>query len=280
MSAVRSIARTDVAATVRSRWLWVATAGLAALVLLDGWGMLLSHRAEQVTWPFLEAVQEFKLWIPPFAIAVGYRSVTDGSQSKPNPTLDRNDARRAAVIGTFLGRALVLAVAVSLGSLAVAAVGVGNGVTAVSVVSGVGLAVLFGLAWLGATVGVATVAGTEHRTVAIAVGIFLLCAVLWSDLVVSLASLALTGATDPGVDYTTPLASLEGPTWYLYLTRLNPFDALDGALYYVPRLVESLAFGDPTRSPHAPNLFGLGVLIAWSVAPLVVAARLGGAGSE
>ncbi|MFP8951929.1 hypothetical protein ACLI4Z_02985 [Natrialbaceae archaeon A-arb3/5] len=264
------VARGDAFELVRSRSVAIAAVAFVCLVLGSWLYWLGSPLVHADSRPLLFAIQDAVLWTPLFALVLGTAHATDtaartGRSSRPN----RDGMASSSFIGALLGRAIVLVAVLSItvaGLFALTVTQLGT-VAPSSVVGGLLALVLFGLAWLAPTVAISTAGGSTIRTVGVVLALYALCGFLWRDTVIALASMAVAGTTDP-IEDGALLVSLEEPTWFLYLTRLNPFEAFDGAIYYLPRLFETLA-GTPTSSPHLPNLFGIVALLAWVVVPIV-----------
>ncbi|OIB55330.1 ABC transporter permease subunit [Natrialba sp. SSL1] len=272
MSATLQIARAEVTDAVRSRVLWVVTAVLGLFVVTRLW--LYGDLLAGTTYPFLSTFDTFAEFVPLLVIILGYRAVVGERDSgRIRLLLGQPGHRRDIVTGKYVGRAatllaVVLAVALLLLAFVVAQFGT-DGPT--EIVGGLAVIILYTFAWLGVTVGVSSTFASETRVIGILIGLYALCVVLWDNLVISLVSLVVTGQAETGVD---PLAgrfaTLEEPTWFLYANRLNPLHAFDGARYYVPDLLDIAFVGGTTTAPHAPNLFGLGVLLAWATVPFLV----------
>ncbi|MEY7852022.1 ABC transporter permease subunit [Natrarchaeobius sp. A-rgal3] len=271
MRNVLTATRSDLDGLVRSWPVWIATALFSVAVLLGWVPWMFSALLANEDRPLLLAIRQAQLWLPPFAIFVGWVSIRDerGSDSSDCGALTGPTER---FLESFVGRAVVVVVAVSIVVCLLAAlVAVRPGVVLVSsFVGGLTAVALFGLVWVAIAVGASRLLETRRRAIGLAVGLYVLFAFLWRETVVVFVSYALTGDTAVDVEQPALLASLAEPTWYLYLTRLNPYEAFDGALYYLPRLLETLVLGESATHPHAPNLFGLAVLLAWVVLPVAV----------
>ncbi|RQG97792.1 ABC transporter permease subunit [Natrarchaeobius chitinivorans] len=268
MSLATRIARNEIVGLARSRSTWIATALFAIVVLVMWVPWMGSPHLRTDDRPLLLAIGEVELWLPLFAVALGTLAIS-GSTSRR--TDDRNGSFLEITLGALLGRGAVLGIAstVVVGLLAALVVGQLGTIRPTSLFGGLAAAILLGLAWLSPTVIASRICTTRRRALALLLGLYVSFRLLWQTTVVAFVSFVLTGRTTPDLEEPFLLASLEEPTWYLYVSRLNPFDAFSGALYYVPRAIEPL-FGGSTTLPHLPNLFGLGTLLAWAVVPVAV----------
>ncbi|THE64578.1 hypothetical protein D8Y22_12180 [Salinadaptatus halalkaliphilus] len=277
MSRVRTIARADLERCFRSRTVVVATVVFVAVATVTWLPWLFSPHAQADDRPLLLALRQVTLWTSLFALVLGAVSLTDTADSSQfrTDTSPSGAGILEAVLGTLLGRLIFLAgVCTILVAVLAALIGVYlESVAPASIVGGLLALVLFGGAWLGLTVGLSAWLETVTRTVGVAIGCLVVLGFLWHQTAVALVSVLLTGGSTPPVEGPTLLASLEEPTWYLYATRVSPFDAVEGAIYYLPRTLE-VAVGGSTTAPHLPNLFGLAVLGLWTIGPVLVGQRL------
>lgn len=275
MNSLGTIARKDFTDSLRSRSLWAIAGLMTLLVLSTWWGNMSSEIIQQSDRPFTLAIAQFTLWLPLAAIGIGYKSVVgERSSGSIRLLLGQPATRRDVVFGTFLGRATVLTVSVLAGTAALAVLVLsGFGTIAITEVAGGTVAlVLYALAWIGMTVGVSSFVATESRAIGVMIGLYAMVEPLWTQLVLPLCSLAFSGSRRT-VGQFAYLRALEDPTWYLYVNRLSPSRSFNAARHYVPDLLSGLLHGGPVTGPHAPNLFGLGVLLAWAVVPLLVGYR-------
>ncbi|RQH01266.1 ABC transporter permease [Natrarchaeobius oligotrophus] len=270
MSATRASTRRDLARLVRSRTAWLAATLFAAVALASWIPWIGSDYLLADDRPLLLAVSGTTPWIPLFAIALGLAAIRTEREPASASDATRTDSSAVRTFGAIGARSVVLVATVAIVVALMAAFARFHAMRPLSFVGGVAAVSLFGLAWLGTTVGVASVLETKRRALAVVLGLYLLFGILWRETVVALASFVFTGQTSPDLEEPVVLASLEEPAWYAYLTRLNPFDAFEGATYYLPRVLEAILLGESTVAPHPPNLFGLGVLLAWLVGPVAI----------
>lgn len=272
MSRVVTVARTDIADAFRSNTLWAAI-GFMIVLVSALWLTIGSNYVEMATNPFLLFVAQFQDWLPLIAIVIGYNSVVGERESgRIRVLLGLSGTRRDVVFGKFLSRSIVLLLAISVALILSTGLVIyrAGSIGLLEVVSGTLVLFLYGLAWMGAAVGVSSFVASRTRTISIMVGLYALFGPLWTLLGRPLLTFAITGSTTVPVDTTRPLALIDEPTWYLYANRLSLTESFSGAVQYVPDLFEVLFFGASTNAPHAPNLFGLGVLLTWSVLPVLI----------
>ena len=275
MSSLTTIARKDFRDSLRTRSIWVIAGAMTVLSLSHVLAFLSTPIADQHTRPFVLAVAQFTLWLPLAAIGIGFKSIVGERRSGSiRVLLGQPGTRRSVVFGTYLGRSLILATTVLLAA-AVMAVVVKFGFGAVGfidVLGGTVALLLFAFAWIGLTVGVSGFAASETRAIGLVMGIYAVVEPLWRNLLLRLFALVFTGSprtpSQAAVFYT-----LEEPTWYLYVNRLSPAEAFNAARYYVPDLLDALWYGTTVSGPHAPNLFGIAVLLGWATIPVYLGYR-------
>lgn len=271
MSSLQTITRKDFVDSIRSRSIWVAFGFMSVLVLSSYWGYISSPLLQQIDRPFLVVVGQFSLWLPLVAITIGYKSVVGERESGSiRILLGQPGTRKDIVFGTFLGRLLVLGVTVLVTIVLVTPLvfwSTGK-ITIITFVGGVVALLLYGAAWIGMTVGVSSCTTTQTQALGILIGLYALVDVLWQQVVVPLLSLAFTGSRSLPVGPSDSLLILTEPTWYVYSIRLSPSRSFIAARMYVPNLLEMLLGGSTTTAPHAPNIFGIVVLLAWMIVPV------------
>lgn len=271
MNNILTIAQKDVTDAFRSNTLWAAIGFMSVLVLarLISIGSKYINDASQ---PILLAVAQFDLWLPLFAIVIGYNSVVGERESgRIRLLLGLPSTRRDVVLGKFLGRSVVFLFGVSVSILLLTALIIvqTSGIGLAEIVGGTLVVFLYGLAWIGTTVGVSSFVSSGTRTIGVMFGLYTFFGPLWTQLGQPLLALAVTGSTTvEAMGVRQVLTYADSPTWFLYATRLSPFEAFSGANYYVTDLFEIALLGESTNAPHAPNIFGIGVLIAWAFLPV------------
>ncbi|NLV09781.1 ABC transporter permease subunit [Halomicrobium mukohataei] len=275
MSSLTTIARKDFKDSLRTRSIWVIAGAMTILCLSHILAFLSSPIADQHTQPFILAVAQFTLWLPLAAIGIGFKSIVgERTSGSIRILLGQPGTRRSVVYGTYLGRLLILATTVLL-ALAVMAVVVAFGfgiIGFINVLGGTIALLLFAFAWIGLTVGVSSFVASETRAIGLVMGIYAVVEPLWRNLILRLFAVVFTGTTQTP-SQATVFYSLEEPTWYLYVNRLSPAEAFNAARYYIPDLIESIWYGTTISGPHAPNIFGVLVLIGWATIPVFLGYR-------
>jgi len=243
---------------------------MTVLSLSHLFAFLSSPITQQHTRPFILAVAQFTLWLPLAAIGIGFKSVVgERSSGSIRVLLGQPGTRRDFVFGTYLGRSLMLVTTVLVALSIISAFVLANfgSVEIIDVIGGTIALLLFALAWIGVAVGVSSFVATETRSIGLVMGIYALVEPLWRNLILRLFSFLFTGSVQVP-SQSTVFRSLEGPKWYVYANRLSPSEAFNAARYYVPDLLEGFLAGTAVPGPHAPNLFGLVVLLAWATIPV------------
>ncbi len=276
---VIDIARKDVADAVRSRALWVATAiFLGFIVLTQGIVLAVVEDPDpELATRFLEGPAT-EVVLPILGLLVGYQAIV-GERETGNMKflLGLPHSRLDVLLGKFVGRTAVLAVAVLGGFLAAirmiaATVGLPPLVPIAAYVLFVVLSVA---AIVSIAVGISAVAETRTRAISIAIGGYLLATVLWSYVV-------------DGLYYavTRNLPGSDSPTWLAVVDHLNPLTAMstsgdvflpEASQIAITATEEGVSATQTDQTPsgasetlvHEP-LFLLAVLLVWIVLPLAV----------
>jgi ABC-2 type transport system permease protein len=275
VSALTTVARKDFRDSLRTRSIWLIAGAMTVLSLSHVTAFMSSPVADQHTRPFVFGVAQFTLWLPLAAIGIGFKSVVgERTSGSIRVLLGQPGTRRSVVFGTYLGRSLILATTVMLALAVMAAVvALGfDGIGFAGVLGGTTALLLFALAWIGLTVGVSSAVASETRAIGLVMGVYAVVEPLWRNLVLRLFALVFTG-TAQTPSQAAVFYSLEEPTWYLYVNRLSPAEAFDAARYYLPQLVEAVWRGTAAPGPHAPNLFGIAVLLGWATIPVYAGYR-------
>jgi ABC-2 type transport system permease protein len=262
----RTVARKDVRDASRSRWLWA----LSGLLVLAFVGYALGHRyiGAQTFPDFLGGLTVLAAsLLPVLGIGLGYKSIiherTSGSLFL---TLSFPHSRRDVVLGTFLGRSLVLLgptlLALALAGVAGAALYGTDGALVFPVFLVV--TALYGVAFVGITVALSMSTTRERRVTLGALGAYLLLVQFWDDLH-SLMLLIL---------HRGDFAVLQDiPDWALLARLLKPSESY----YRVVRAAFDVGLGGQYVGPDAPLYVGwwiaLLLLVAWVAVPLAVGYR-------
>lgn len=278
------VARREALDVRRSRAVWTLVgvfvlAGVAAVVLpaaAFGGG--------------LSAARAVAFLVAPLRLVVGLTGLLAGHAAIAGPrgggqlklALGLPIDRTALVVGAFVGRAAVVLAGTAAGVLAVAlAMLAVYGAVPLGALAGLGaLLGLLAVAVTALAVGLSAASPSSTAAAVAAVGAFVYFEFFW-------------GVVPGGVHYLVE-GSLPGPVvppWVVLLERLQPFAAFEAATeLVVPRAERGLRLSaggaEPTggardladRLAEAPPGYldpwgGVGVLLGWTVAPLVVGIR-------
>ncbi|WP_225336187.1 ABC transporter permease subunit [Halomicrobium urmianum] len=270
--AALTIARRDFADAARSKLLWGVTAVLIVATLPAFNGLLGSQIIDDAADAAAFVPMSFQFYVTPLAIIVAYRSIV-GERSSGSLRLlfGHPVTRRDFVLGkTFSRIALVVAVLLTAtAALTVAIVATYGELPLLLLVVVAAYVAAYGAVMTTLTVGVSAAAETRLQSLTGMLGLFLVFGPfrLWHDLAIPAAALLFTGSTSPGISQLDPGT---WPTWYLYVQRLNPMETFTMTHGFVAGLVNSTSgsVGDTTV-----QLFGLCVLLAWAVVPLMLGFR-------
>lgn len=248
----------------RSRTVWLVL-GLQSLLFV-GYAFGHGFLGEASFVAFLDGVVGVVApLVPALGILLGYRSISDDRESGSLLlALSFPLSRRDLVVGTFVGRAIVL-VAPTLAALSAAGVvgAIQYGTDGVLWYPWFLFATaLYGTAFVGAAVGLSVSTTSDRRITFGAVGGYLLLAVLWSGLV-SFAFDVLH-RFDP---------SVATPGWGLFLQLAGPREAyvrLVRAGFEVDRASRYVADGAPAYVDWWGAILAL---VVWVVIPLAVGLR-------
>jgi ABC-2 type transport system permease protein len=262
----RDVAYKNVNDASRSRTVWLLTGFLS--VLFVGYAVGHGYLGEESFVAFLDGlVGIVGTFIPALGILLGYRSVSDDRESGSLLLeLSFPHSRRDLIVGTAVGRTVVLAVP-TLVALAVAGV-----VGAFQYGTDGALwypwflfvTVLYGAAFVGVSIGLSTVTTSDRRITFGAIGGYLLLASLWSGLV-SFGFAVLHRFGVPG--------GVTTPDWGLLLQLAGPresFARLVRAGFDLDRAGRYVGEGVPVYV----DWWGALLLLAlWVVVPLAVGLR-------
>jgi ABC-type transport system involved in multi-copper enzyme maturation permease subunit len=262
----RDVAYKNVNDASRSRTVWILTGLLS--VLFVGYAIGHGYLGEESFVAFLDGlVGIIGTFIPALGVLLGYRSISDNRQDGSLLLeLSFPHSRKDLIVGTVVGRTIVLAVPTLVALVIAGAVGMFQYGTdgALWYPWFLFVTVLYGAAFVGVSTGLSMATTSDRRITFGAVGGYLLLASLWSGLV-SFGFTVIHRFGVPG-NVTTPdwglLLGLAGPTEsFARLVRAG-FD-LNRASQYV---------GDGT--PIYVDWWGALLLLAlWIVVPLVLGFR-------
>lgn len=277
-ASVRAVAKKDFRDAARSKTLWI----LSALFVLFAAGMAYvftllqeSSGGELSTLNLLLFLQSpVALLVPLTGLLLGYKSIAGEIDSgSVKILLSLPHSRSSVVLGKLLGRTAVLTVPVLIG-FAVAAVIVVALYATFSpgyYVAFVGLAVLFGLAYVSIAIAVSTLTKSTSRAAVGIFGVFALFNLLW-DVIGSGIHYVVTSL---GEGPATFFPGLEPPNWFLFFQRLSPNGAFSGAIASVfPGDSQVEAYFPQGNIPlYLEDWFSVLILIAWAVVPLALCYR-------
>ncbi|WP_049900631.1 ABC transporter permease subunit [Halococcus agarilyticus] len=258
-----TIATKEIADATRSRLVWFLVVAFVVVTIPQ----LLSFRALNPT--TAQASRSIAIFLKPFiplvGLLVGYKAIVGERDSGSlRILLGLPGTRRDIVLGKILGRSAVFLIAALSGFIAMAVVirVVYGGIDVAVFVGTVAFMLLYGLSWVGIAVGLSAAVATRFRAMAGAVGLYSLCNMFWNSLVLPITTFLFTGSAS--TDHLKPVKIAAGPEWYIYFQRLNPTKAFEGSSFAVSQLVRS------STSLTGVDLFGVGVLAAWFVLPVLI----------
>lgn len=213
------VARKDFEAAVRSKMLWgvmdvfVAFLSFVALVTVGT-----SDGSGSPGGSFLQlTLQLGQLFVPIVALIAGYLAVVGERQSGSlRILLGYPHSRRDVVIGKLLGRSIVIAVTLVVGSTVsiLLSTMVVSTPTQSAAIGAVAVIALFGISFTGLAVGISAAADSRGKAMALAIGSLLVFLLVW-DAAVAGTYAVVTGS----------LPGLEVESWYFLLQRLSPLGA-------------------------------------------------------
>lgn len=236
---------------IRSRHLW-ATLALVGLVLGLLTHLMTGRYASEVL--FTSFAPLFVL----IAIARSYQTISSRRQSGSlRVVLSYPHSRRDVVLGTVLGRSVLMAGVVSFGLIvAVGVQFINTGLPDSKLVLYTwGIAVLLAVSMTGLAVGISSSARTTNRSVLLSFTAFLLFFGFWQQLP-SVIRYVLNGLSKP-----TP----PRPEWVDVFVALNPIQAYNTTL---SALVPAIEWSSNVYYETA--WFGVLVLLGWLLLPLLI----------
>ena len=267
------IAKKDFADAARSKLLWGTVLALLVVTippyLSQNTGGLLDTSEEAVR--FIPMV--FENYVAPIVMIAAYKSVVGERESGSlRVVFGLPTTRRDFVLGKAMGRAAVVAVILLAATFAIGAVAaaIHGMLPLVQFAATAGYVALYGIVWTGVTVGISAAVSSRLKAITAVLGLFLFFGPfqLWRSLAVPVFARMFTGsASTAGID---PLRWSTWPTWYQYVQRLNPIENFTLTRYYVRRLADPSI---PIGGHQTVHLFGVAVLVAWFVVPLLIGYR-------
>ena len=264
------IVKRDFIDAARSRLLWGAVLVLLVVTIPDYLGMVNGNLIDSVEQAVRFIPMVFQYFVAPIAMITAYRAVVGERESGSLRVLfGHPTTRREFILGKFLSRSALLVVILTLATLGLGVVTVATygSLDVPLFVAIAGYVAFYGIVWAGITVGISAAVSSRLQAITGVLALFLFFGPfqLWNRLAIPAFALLFTGSTSmSGIDTLRPST---WPTWYEYVLRLNPMSNFVEGRYYVDRLVDPAV---PASGHHAVNLFGLAVLVAWCVVPVLV----------
>ena len=274
----RAVAEKDFRDAIRSRLLLVLTglfalfsAGAAYLVTeIDPPGQA-AFTGEVTTVLLISGlVSATAVFIPIVSIAVAYRSLAGERDSGSlKLLLSLPNSRRDVVLGKFLGRSGVVAVALFVGFAVgiVVTAALADAFSPLEYIVFVGISMLFAFVFIAITVGVSAFTSSTSRAAYGAFGLFVVFQFLWGALAQGIAY-AANGFSFEGIEEGEAVFNL-----FQFLTILDPTAAYQqGTLWVVRQLDESGELQEATADLpfYLQDWFGFVVMALWIVVPLAV----------
>lgn len=239
----------------RSRSVWVY---VAVYVLVFSLAAYIPDAAQSTLGEMMVGL--LTSFVPLTAFILGYQTVAQGRQDGGlRVVLSQPHTRRELVVGTAVGRALVMAGLVTFGFVVATLTFLATkGVPEVQPLLTVWiLGVLLAVAVLNLAVSISASVRTTKRAAMFAFGSFLLISALWGSFI-SVFRYVLNGfSMPPGPQ----------PEWALILTQLNPTNAFQTAV----NILLSNG-GVPVEAFYFTDWFSVLVLVAWIFIPLAAGA--------
>jgi ABC-type transport system involved in multi-copper enzyme maturation permease subunit len=273
MSERVAIARMDFYQLIRSRYLWAGAITLTVLVS-SPW-ITGNYAYARIDDPLVILLSPYQILAPMVAAGLGFGAIAAERSSNRLRLLFGEGASRADVVVAKCASRSVLTISLLLLAALVGLVliAVNQDFAFVPLIGTLLLIMLVGATWLSIAIGVSCSVPSTHRSVSVFGGLFLLLGPAWNVLGTPLFSFVFGTSQTGSVLGPQPLAYVDGPTWYVFLTRLSPLRSFEGARYYVPRVLDSGPSLFPGDLAHIPNLFGIGMLLVWTIVPVLIGFR-------
>ena len=271
----QAVAEKDFRDAIRSRLLIVLTllftlfsAGAAYLVTEIDPPQQAAFTGEVTTVLLISGlVSATAVFIPIVSIAVAYRSLAGERDSGSlKLLLSLPNSRLDVVLGKFVGRAGVVAVALFVGFAVgiVVTASLADAFSPLEYVVFVGISMLFAFVFIAITVGVSAFTSSTSRAAYGAFGLFVVFQFLWSSLAQGVAY-AVNGFSFEGIEEGDAVFEL-----FQVLTILDPTAAYQqGTLWVVRRLADS-GESTPDLAFYLQDWFGFIVMALWIVVPLAI----------
>lgn len=210
------------------------------------------------------------IFIPIVAIAVAYRSLAGERESGSlKLLLSLPNSRRDVVLGKFLGRSGVVAVALFVGFAVglVVTAALADAFSPLEYIAFVAISMCFAFVFIAITVGISAFTTSTSRAAYGAFGLFVVFQFLWSLLAQGVVYV-LNGFSFEGIEQDDPLIDL-----FEFVTILDPTAAYQQAtLWVIRQLDESGELQEATAELpfYLQDWFGFVVMALWIILPLTI----------
>ncbi len=204
----------------RSKMLWAVMGALVLLVsvlYVAIWWVGSDPEVLDIIGPASAIMQ---LVVPLIGLIIGYRAIVSERQSGSiKVLLSLPPSRGAVIVGKFLGRSLVLAVAIFAAFLTFIALALVlfQEVPLADFVAIAASSALVGFAFVGIAVGISGMVNSRGQAMAGVIGLYLVFLLFWDIITAGFYRLVM-GELPPG-----PVGEFEA--WYIFLQWLNPIEA-------------------------------------------------------
>lgn len=266
-----AVAEKDFRDAIRSR-LMLIVAGLFVLFLAGGAAIgtaLGLGGGDAVGLIMFFMLSGTSVFVPIIAIGLAYRSIAgERDTGSLKILLSLPNSRADVVLGKFVGRSAVLAVAVFVGyaaGLVAFVAAFDGGIQFDTYVSFMATTLLLGFVFVSLTVGISAFTTSTFQAAVGAIGVFVVFEWLWGLLAQVLWYVAN--------DFEQPGLGAEPPDWLEFLFILNPSVSYDQATQW---LFDTLSNAEEAQQASALEPFGLEpwfgfVILAWWIAlPLAI----------
>ncbi len=210
------------------------------------------------------------IFIPIVAIAVSYRSLAGERDSGSlKLLLSLPNSRQDVVLGKFIGRSGVVAVALFVGFAVglVVTAALADAFSPLEYIAFVGISMLFAFVFIAITVGISAFTTSTSRAAYGAFGLFIVFQFLWSTLAQGVVYV-LNGFSFDGIEEGDTLIDL-----FEFITILDPTAAYQqGTLWVIRQLDESGELQEATAELpfYLQDWFGFVVMVVWIALPLTI----------
>lgn len=264
-----TIAREDFRQVLRDRLLWGAFV-LVFLLMVPTFWQSLGGGVFTIKEKIMYVPYDFRMYIVILVAVVAYKSIVGEREAGTlRLLLGLPATRRDVIVGKLISRvSLVILSLVPILVILGAILTVKYSPFYLATFLPVALWILlYGVLWTGFTIGLSAMLSTQYRTLAALAGTYLFFSSLvdiWSTFVQPIFSFLFTGSLS--TRWYSSLGTGTEPLWVNYTGRLNPIAAfLVGSEWFV-----SLTDSTTPVIDVLPNLFGIGVLVAFGVVPLLI----------